>query len=79
MATNATESSNVQNYRRHVFGDTELCIPERYVDVVPRGVGAQGIVWWVKIHGPRDASYDAAGLPIFLSLVDTLTVTFIAY
>jgi len=46
MATNATESSNIRSgYRRHIFGDTELCIPERYVDVVPRGVGAQGIVW----------------------------------
>lgn len=32
-------------YRRHVFGDTVLCVPERYINVEPRGVGAQGIVW----------------------------------
>ena len=32
-------------YSRHVFGDTALCIPERYIHVEPRGVGAQGIVW----------------------------------
>jgi len=72
MATNATESSNIRGgYRRHVFGDTELCIPERYVDVVPRGVGAQGIVWWVKsmVHMMRHVP---PVCPFFLSLSLTL-------
>lgn len=46
MATNPTESSNVRSgYRTSIFGDTVFCMPERYVDVVPRGIGAQGTVW----------------------------------
>lgn len=27
-----------------VFGDTEFSVPKRYVDLKPRGVGAQGMV-----------------------------------
>jgi hypothetical protein len=27
-----------------VFGDTEFSVPRRYVDLVPKGVGAQGMV-----------------------------------
>ncbi|KAI4503139.1 hypothetical protein M0802_002183 [Mischocyttarus mexicanus] len=45
VPTITMEPANVRSgYHRRVFGDTELCIPERYVDVEPRGVGAQGVV-----------------------------------
>lgn len=27
-----------------VFGDTEFSVPTRYVDLVPKGLGAQGMV-----------------------------------
>lgn len=27
-----------------VFGDTEFSVPKRYVDLVPKGLGAQGMV-----------------------------------
>lgn len=27
-----------------VFGDTEFSVPRRYVDLVPKGLGAQGMV-----------------------------------
>lgn len=27
------------------FGDTEFCVPERYVNLQPKGDGAQGRVW----------------------------------
>ena len=30
------------------FGDTEFSVPSRYLDLAPKGVGAQGMVWWVK-------------------------------
>lgn len=30
------------------FGDTEFSVPIRYLDLAPKGVGAQGMVWWVK-------------------------------
>lgn len=56
-------SNHKSGYRRHVFGDTVLCIPERYVHVEPRGVGAQGIVWWVKQESDR---VQCRGNPIFL-------------
>lgn len=30
------------------FGDTKFSVPSRYLDLAPKGVGAQGMVWWVK-------------------------------
>jgi len=27
------------------FGDTEFSVPIRYLDLAPKGVGAQGMVW----------------------------------
>ena len=27
------------------FGDTEFSVPSRYLDLAPKGVGAQGMVW----------------------------------
>ncbi|XP_023289536.1 stress-activated protein kinase JNK-like isoform X1 [Orussus abietinus] len=45
LPTNAMIAGNVRSgYHRYVCGDTEFCIPERYVNVEPRGTGAQGVV-----------------------------------
>lgn len=30
------------------FGDTEFSVPSRYLELAPKGVGAQGMVWWVE-------------------------------
>jgi hypothetical protein len=29
---------------RHVFGDTEFVVPKKYIELSPRGTGAQGMV-----------------------------------
>lgn len=28
-----------------IFGDTEFVVPNRYVSLTPKGLGAQGMVW----------------------------------
>jgi hypothetical protein len=33
------------NYNHYVFGDTEFVVPTRYIELSPRGTGAQGMVW----------------------------------
>lgn len=30
---------------RHILGDTEFWVPERYINLQPKGGGAQGLVW----------------------------------
>lgn len=32
-------------YRSYHFGDTEFQVPDRYVSLSARGIGAQGAVW----------------------------------
>lgn len=36
---------NKTGYVRHQFGDSEFEVPEQYINLVPRGAGAQGTVW----------------------------------
>lgn len=35
-------------FQRYLFGDAEFWVPERYVELEPKGGGAQGLVWWVR-------------------------------
>lgn len=39
----------VENNRfvTYQFGDTEFIVPSRYINLSPRGIGAQGTVWYV--------------------------------
>lgn len=32
-------------FTQHIFGDTEFWVPGRYVNLGPKGGGAQGLVW----------------------------------
>lgn len=38
---------NVDNMEFYmaVFGDTEFSVPVRYSQLIPKGLGAQGMVW----------------------------------
>lgn len=39
-----TMAEVVDMFYTFVFGDTEFSVPRRYVDLVPKGIGAQGMV-----------------------------------
>lgn len=42
---------NIENrFVTYQFGDTEFIVPSRYRDLSPRGIGAQGTVWYVFLH-----------------------------
>lgn len=32
-------------FQKYQFGDTEFVVPNRYVQLAERGMGAQGAVW----------------------------------
>jgi hypothetical protein len=40
-----SEDSDLLNYTRYTFGDTEFIVPSRYIELSARGTGAQGMVW----------------------------------
>lgn len=37
--------NDANEYIQYQFGDTEFFVPSRYVNLSPRGIGAQGTVW----------------------------------
>lgn len=40
---------NLENrFVTYQFGDTEFIVPSRYQELSPRGIGAQGTVWYVS-------------------------------
>lgn len=46
--TDVMEESRIMtetNFNNYVFGDTEFDVPVRYINLSPRGTGAQGMVW----------------------------------
>lgn len=41
---------NLENrFVTYQFGDTEFIVPSRYINLSPRGIGAQGTVWYVFV------------------------------
>jgi hypothetical protein len=38
-------SSVRPGFTQHIFGDTEFWVPDHYVNLEPKGGGAQGLVW----------------------------------
>lgn len=41
-----TMSNDIRpGFNKHVFDDTEFWVPERYRNLLPKGGGAQGLVW----------------------------------
>lgn len=32
-------------YQSYQFGDNDFIVPPRYINLFPRGIGAQGAVW----------------------------------
>lgn len=51
------------NFNHYVFGDTEFDVPVRYINLSPRGTGAQGMVWWVDLPDiPGEIFHNIVGL-----------------